>query len=87
MAAACFERPELDDFLADYTILNLSGGVEKDNWKLSLYVKNVFDERAEIDIEDPGYGNPLVLQRPPGHKWTTVTNRPRWFGVRFSQRF
>jgi outer membrane receptor protein involved in Fe transport len=70
-----------------YTLLNLSTGIEKDNWSLSLYVKNVFDERAEIDKEDPGYGNQLVLQRPPGHKWTTVTNRPRSFGIQFSQRF
>jgi iron complex outermembrane receptor protein len=76
-------RQEMDA----YTLLNLSTGISRDNWSLSLYVKNVFDERAEIDIEDPGYGNPLVLQRPPGHKWTTVTNRPRSFGIQFSQRF
>ena len=71
----------------DYTLLNLSTGIEKDNWTLSLYVNNVFDERAEIDIEDPGYGGLPNLQRPPGHKWTTVTNRPRSFGIRFGQRF
>lgn len=76
-------RQEMDA----YTLLNLSTGINRDNWSLSLYVKNVFDERAEIDIEDPGYGNPLVLARPPGHKWTTVTNRPRSFGIQFSQRF
>ena len=76
-------RQEMDS----YTLLNLSAGIVKDNWSLSFYVKNVFDERAEIDIEDPGYGNPAVLQRPPGHKWTTVTNRPRSFGIQFSQRF
>jgi len=70
-----------------YTLLNLSTGIEKDNWTLSLYVNNVFDERAEIDKEDPGYSEPLALQRPPGHKWTTVTNRPRSFGIRFGQRF
>jgi glycine/D-amino acid oxidase-like deaminating enzyme len=34
-----------------------------------------------------GYGGLPNLQRPPGHKWTTVTNRPRFFGLRFSQRF
>jgi outer membrane receptor protein involved in Fe transport len=71
----------------DYTLLNLSTGIEKDNWTLSLYVNNVFDERAQIDIEDPGYGGLPNLQRPPGHKWTTVTNRPRSFGIRFGQRF
>jgi hypothetical protein len=46
------------------------------------------DERAEIDIEDPGYGAGLPnLVRPPGHAWTTNTNRPRSFGIRFGQRF
>ncbi len=70
-----------------YTLVNLSAGIEQENWTLSFYVNNLFDERAEIDIEDPGYGNPLVLARPPGHKWTTATNRPRSFGIRFGQRF
>ena len=71
----------------DYTLVNLSTGINKNNWTLSFYINNLLDERAEIDIEDPGYGNPLVLDRPPGHKWTTVTNRPRSFGIRFGQRF
>jgi outer membrane receptor protein involved in Fe transport len=73
--------------MGSYTLLNLSTGIEKDNWTLSLYINNVFDERAVIDKEDPGYSEPLALQRPPGHKWTTVTNRPRSFGIRFGQRF
>jgi len=70
-----------------YTLVNVSTGIDKDNWNLSFFINNLFDERAEIDIEDPGYGGLDNLQRPPGHKWTTVTNRPRFFGVRFSQRF
>jgi iron complex outermembrane receptor protein len=74
--------------MEDYTLVNLSTGIEKDNWTLSLYVNNLFDERAEIDIEDPGYGSGLPnLKRPPGHAWTTNTNRPRSFGIRFGQRF
>ena len=76
-------RQEMDA----YTLVNVSTGIEKDNWTLSFFINNLFDERAEIDIEDPGYGGLPNLQRPPGHKWTTVTNRPRFFGVRFSQRF
>jgi len=71
----------------DYTLVNLSAGIERDNWTLSFYAKNLFDERAQIDIEDPGYGGLPNLQRPPGHKWTTTTNRPRSFGIQFSQRF
>ncbi len=71
----------------DYTLVNLSAGIDKDNWTLTFYVNNLFDERAQIDIEDPGYVVPPGLQRPPGHKWTQVTNRPRSFGIRFGQRF
>ena len=71
-----------------YTLVNLSGGIERDNWTLMVYVNNLFDERAQIDIEDPGYGTGLSsLTRPPGHAWTTTTNRPRSFGIRFGQRF
>jgi len=76
-------RQEMDD----YTLVNLSAGIEKDNWTLTFFINNAFDERAEIDIVDPGYGGLPNLQRPPGHAWTTVTNRPRSFGIRFGQRF
>ena len=76
-------RQEMDA----YTLVNLSGGIENDNWTAALYVKNVFDERAEIDINDPGYGGLANLQRPPGHVWTQATNRPRSYGVSFSYRF
>jgi outer membrane receptor protein involved in Fe transport len=77
-------RQEMDS----YTLVNLSTGIEKDNWTLSLYVNNLFDERAEIDIEDPGYGGLGVgPSRPPGHAWTTATNRPRSIGIRYGQRF
>ncbi|MCP4045971.1 MAG: TonB-dependent receptor, partial [Gammaproteobacteria bacterium] len=72
-------RKEMDS----YTLLNLSAGIEKDNWTLSLYINNLLDERAEIDIGDPGYGGLSNLPRPPGHVWTTMTNRPRTIGIRF----
>ena len=76
-------RREMDN----YTLVNLSGGIEKDNWTMTFYVNNLFDERAQIDIEDPGYGGLSNVIRPPGHAWTTIPNRPRSFGIRFGQRF
>ena len=76
-------RQEMDA----YTLVNLSGGIAKDNWTASFYVKNVFDERAEIEINDPGYGGLANLPRPPGHVWTTGTGRPLSFGVSFSYRY
>jgi len=65
----------------DYTLVNLSTGIEKDNWTLGFFISNLFDERAEINIADPGFG------APPGNSWTTTTNRPRSYALRFTQRF
>jgi outer membrane receptor protein involved in Fe transport len=76
-------RQEMDA----YTLVNLSGGIAKDNWTAAFYVKNVFDERAEIDINDPGYGGLANLPRPPGNVWTTGTNRPLSYGISFSYRY
>jgi iron complex outermembrane receptor protein len=70
-----------------YTLLNLSMGVEKDNWSLSFFINNLLDERAVINVADPGYGGLSNLQRPPGHAWTTTTNRPRFYALRWTQRF
>jgi len=71
-----------------YTLVNLSAGIEKDNWTMSLYVNNATDERAVLDIADPGYGlNTSNYSPRPGVAWTTNTNRPRSYGVRFTQRF
>jgi len=70
-----------------YTLVNLSTGIDKDNWTLGFFINNLFDERAEINISDPGYGGLPNLERPPGHAWTTTTNRPRSYALRFTQRF
>jgi len=70
-----------------YSLVNLSAGIEEESWTLSAYINNAFDERAELDIGDPGYGGLSNLDRPPGHAWTTATTRPRSFGIRFGQRF
>jgi outer membrane receptor protein involved in Fe transport len=70
-----------------YTVVNLAAGIEKETWALSLYVRNLFDERAEIDIADPGYGGLANLERPPGHVWTTQTNRPTSYGLQYTYRY
>jgi outer membrane receptor protein involved in Fe transport len=76
-------RQEMDA----YTLLHLSAGIENESWSLGLFINNATDERAEIDIFDPGYGTAIPGYVPPGHAWTTTTNRPRSYGIRFSQRF
>lgn len=70
-----------------YTLVNLSAGIEDESWSLGLFLNNIFDERAQIDIGDPGYGTGIPGYAPPGNAWTTMTNRPRSYGLRFSQRF
>ena len=76
-------RQEMDA----YTLVNLSAGIENESWSLGLFINNAFDERAEIDITDPGYGTGVPGYVPPGTIWTTMINRPRSYGIRFSQRF
>jgi len=74
--------------MGDYTLVNISAGIEREFWTASLYVNNLFDERAQIDINDPGYGTDIPgYDRPPGHVWTTAPNRPRSYGVRFGRKF
>jgi outer membrane receptor protein involved in Fe transport len=62
-----------------YTIVNGAVGINKDSWSLELFGSNLTDERAQIDVLDPGYPSALDTR--------TYTNRPRTFGIRFSQRF
>lgn len=62
-----------------YTLVNLSTGIEKDNWSLDLFVNNATDERAQINVYEPSYPSLLDSQ--------TVTNRPLSVGIRFGQKF
>lgn len=62
-----------------YTLLNLSAGIEMDTWTIDLFINNVTDERAQIDLYEPSYPS-LIDSR-------TVTNRPRSIGIRFGQSF
>ncbi len=58
-----------------YQILNLSIGVEQDNWAAELFVRNATDERGEV------FRN--------GVNWDAriMTNRPRTIGLRWRQNF
>lgn len=69
------------DYMDSYGVLNLTAGIEKDNWTLTLYANNVADERGEIDILDPGFFSPSGIDN------NRNAVRPRSFGVRWAQRF
>lgn len=55
-----------------YSLVNLALGVKKDHWGAELFVDNVTDEHAQLNINTLSF-TPKV-----------VTNRPRTFGFRFS---
>jgi outer membrane receptor protein involved in Fe transport len=62
-----------------YDIVNLSAGISRDSWSVSLFVQNLTDERAEISRGNPGYESTIDT--------TTNTNRPRTIGLRFGRKF
>ena len=70
-------RQKMDAF----TLLNMTAGIEKDNWTLTFYANKLLDERGQVDIYDPGYFS------PSGIDYNEAIVRPRAFGVRWAQRF
>ncbi len=58
-----------------YSIGNLRAGINQGSWGVDLFVDNVSDEVADIYIH------------PRTYELTTVTNRPRTYGVRYWTRF
>ena len=69
------------DYMDSYGVLNLSTGIEKDNWSLTLFANNVLDEEGQIDILDPGYPS------PSGVDYNQVWIKPFSVGIRWSQQF
>lgn len=64
-----------------YELFDLSAGFGRGNWKVDFYVKNVFDERAQLS---------KFTQCPEatcGDQTYTVVAQPRTIGLRFSQDF
>ncbi len=70
-------RQKMDAF----TLVNMTAGIDKDNWTLTFYANNLFDVRGQVDILDPGYFS------PSGIDYNENIVRPRVFGVRWGQRF
>jgi outer membrane receptor protein involved in Fe transport len=58
-----------------YQTGDLRFGLEGENWSGSIFIDNVWDERAELFIS-----NRWALQR-------LSTNRPRTYGVQFRYEF
>ena len=58
-----------------YSIANLAFGFTNGEWNAELYIDNLFDERAQLYIDEQQF-TPKV-----------VTNRPRTMGIRFGYDF
>ena len=74
-----------------YTIGDFSAGIRKDNWSLTAYLNNAFDERAVLSrstqcAESICGASGVVPEYPNGQIYTGTT-QPRTFGIRFSQEF
>jgi outer membrane receptor protein involved in Fe transport len=64
-----------------YTMLDLTAGFGRGNWYLDFYIKNVFDERAQLSRFTQ------CAEAVCGEQTYTVVARPRTLGLRFSQDF
>ncbi|KAF1716334.1 TonB-dependent receptor [Pseudoxanthomonas yeongjuensis] len=77
--------------LPAYTTADFSAGIAKGSWAVDLFLSNAFDERAVISrfaqCAESVCGAAGVVPEYPNGQIYTVTNQPRMFGVRFSQKF
>ncbi|GEQ98311.1 hypothetical protein JCM17844_19480 [Iodidimonas gelatinilytica] len=62
--------------LDSYTIVNLKAGITNDHWDLSVFAKNLFDKRAQVDAINSA-------QDP----FSFITVRPFTFGGHVAYRF
>ena len=73
-----------------FALAAFAAGFAVDEWGIELFVKNAFDERAEIarfaqcSTFQPGSQNTVALC---GLNPYTVTNLPRTVGITFSKKF
>ncbi len=72
------ETTTVDLNLDPYTIINVSGGIEKDDWSAVLYIQNLSDENANLSFDRERGGRARLAFR---------TNKPRTIGITFRKNF
>ena len=72
---------ELIDDLDAYTTVDLSAGLKAEKWSLDVFLKNAFDERAELGK----FSQCATLTC--GVQPYTISARPRTLGVRYTREF
>jgi outer membrane receptor protein involved in Fe transport len=68
-------------FNKQYTTFDFTTGIDRDKWALELYVKNVFDERAQLG---------RYAECTPGtcgFEPYILASQPRTVGITWSQKF
>jgi len=75
-----------------FSIFDFAAGYSDEDWGLELFIKNAFDERAEIaryaecsTFRPAGEGVPVASTPLCGLQAYTVTNMPRTIGITFSK--
>lgn len=81
--APFFLTPAVQDLdglkLPDYTLIDLTAGVSKANWEISIFARNLTDKRAYLGATDLArFGTGYV---------DLVINQPRTFGISVDTRF
>ena len=65
--------------LPDYTLIDLTAGVSKAKWEISIFARNLTDKRAYLGATDLArFGTGYV---------DLVINQPRTFGISVDTRF
>jgi len=72
------EVTSLNLLLDPYTIVNLTTGIEKEDWSAILYIHNVGDENANMSFDRERGGRARLGFR---------TNKPRTIGITFRKSF
>jgi outer membrane receptor protein involved in Fe transport len=84
-----FQRAIYGD-LDSYTSFDINAGLENERWSLSIFARNLFDERGAlgsgIQCNEAVCGDPLGLTAI-GPKIYTFVNQPRTIGIRAGIRF
>lgn len=68
-------RPEKRFRQDSYSLINLRGGISRDDWGIDLYIDNLTDEAADL------------YAHPRNYEATAVANRPQSFGADFWKKF
>ncbi len=73
-----------------YTSIDLAAGLDKGDWSVDIFAKNLFDVRGEItksiQCVEAVCGDPSAATAIGPKIYTTVT-RPRAIGLRIGRKF